>query len=70
VKEIEIAVQLESEMRKRGSEGTPFGTTVASSYRGELPHGRASGKVINNGELVSKGLNRFIQKDRKKAFMC
>ena len=52
VKEIEIAALLEFEMRKRGSEGTPFGTTVASGYRGALPHGRATDKVIQNGELI------------------
>ncbi|MBB6283611.1 M24 family metallopeptidase [Geobacillus subterraneus] len=50
--ELEIAAQLEYEMRKRGSEGTPFGTIVASGYRSALPHGRASNKVINSGELV------------------
>ncbi|MFY0543127.1 M24 family metallopeptidase [Brevibacillus sp. H7] len=52
VSELEVAAHLEYEMRKRGSEGTPFGTIVASGYRGALPHGRASSKVIENGELV------------------
>lgn len=52
VTELEIAAQLEFEMRKRGSEGTPFGTIVASGYRGALPHGRASTKMIQHGELV------------------
>ncbi|MEJ8547687.1 M24 family metallopeptidase [Brevibacillus borstelensis] len=50
--ELEIAAQLEYEMRKRGSEGTPFGTIVASGYRGALPHGRAASKKIEAGELV------------------
>src|SRR5688500_1611311 len=39
-------------MRKRGSEGTPFGTTMASDYRGALHHGRATYKIIQNGELI------------------
>lgn len=52
VTEAEIAAQLEYEMRKRGSEGTPFGTIVASGYRGASPHGRASGKKIESGELI------------------
>jgi Xaa-Pro aminopeptidase/Xaa-Pro dipeptidase len=52
VSELDVAAQLEYEMRKRGSEGTPFGTIVASGYRGALPHGRASSKVIESGELV------------------
>lgn len=50
--ELDVAAYLEYEMRKRGSEGTPFGTIVASGYRGALPHGRASDKVIESGELV------------------
>ena len=52
VTEVEIAAQLEFEMRKRGSEGTPFGTIVASGDRGASPHGRASEKKICSGELV------------------
>lgn len=52
VSEREIAAHLEFEMRKRGSQGTPFGTIVASGYRGALPHGRASDKIIEQGELV------------------
>jgi len=50
--ELDIAAQLEYEMRRRGSQGTPFGTIVASGYRGALPHGRASNKTIERGELV------------------
>lgn len=52
VTEMEVAAQLEYEMRRRGSEGTPFGTIVASGYRGALPHGRASTKKIEIGELI------------------
>ena len=52
VTEVEVAAQLEYEMRKRGSEGTPFGTVVASGYRGASPHGRAGSKKIESGELV------------------
>ncbi len=52
ISEMEIAAQLEYEMRRRGSEGTPFGTIVASGYRGALPHGRASTKKIETGELI------------------
>lgn len=50
--EVEIAALLEMEMRGEGSEGTPFGTIVASGWRGALPHGRASDKPIEAGELV------------------
>lgn len=50
--EKEVAGYLEYEMRKRGSEGFPFETIVASGYRGALPHGRASDKIIESGEIV------------------
>ncbi|MFD1385977.1 M24 family metallopeptidase [Oceanobacillus oncorhynchi subsp. oncorhynchi] len=50
--EVEIAAKLEYEMRVRGSEGTPFTTIVASGYRGALPHGRASEKKIEDGDLI------------------
>lgn len=50
--ENEIAARLEYEMKIRGSEGTPFSTIVASGSRGALPHGRASEKVIENGDLI------------------
>jgi len=50
--EIEIAAKLEYEMRIRKSEGTPFLTVVASGHRGSLPHGRASEKIIEDGDLV------------------
>lgn len=52
VSELAVAARLEFEMRTRGSEGTPFKTIVASGYRGALPHGRASNKVIEKGDLV------------------
>ncbi len=50
--EREVASHLEYEMRKRGAEGFPFETIVASGYRGALPHGRASEKIIESGEFV------------------
>jgi len=50
--EVKIAARLEYEMKIRGSEGTPFSTIVASGYRGALPHGRASEKVIEDGDLI------------------
>lgn len=50
--EVEVAAKLEYEMRRRGSEGTPFSTIVASGSRGALPHGRASEKRIEDGDLI------------------
>ncbi|MGL5514812.1 MAG: M24 family metallopeptidase, partial [Sporomusa sp.] len=53
VTELEIAFELEYRMRKLGAEKPAFDTIVASGVRGSLPHGRASNKVIEAGELVT-----------------
>lgn len=51
--EKEVAAELEYQMRKLGSERPAFQTIVASGVRGSLPHGIASDKVIQEGELVT-----------------
>lgn len=53
IKETEFALQLEFEMRRRGAEGRSFDFIVASGERGAMPHGRASDKLIQSGELVT-----------------
>jgi Xaa-Pro aminopeptidase len=53
VREDEFALQLEFEMRRRGAEGRAFDFIVASGVRGAMPHGRASDKQINSGELIT-----------------
>ena len=52
-KEIDVAAALEYEMRRRGADGKAFDFIVASGIRGAMPHGRASGKNISAGELVT-----------------
>jgi Xaa-Pro aminopeptidase len=37
-----------------------FGTIIASGWRGALPHGRASDKVMNAGELVTLDFGGFL----------
>lgn len=44
--ERELKVLLESKMLELGADGPSFDTIVASGYRGALPHGVASDKVI------------------------
>ena len=51
--EREAAAQLEFFMRKFGADAVAFDTIVASGPRGALPHGRASDKLIEAGELVT-----------------
>lgn len=51
--ELEIANELEFFMRKQGATSSSFDIIVASGERGALPHGVASDKVIETGELVT-----------------
>jgi len=52
VRERDVAVALEAELRRRGSEWHPFATIVASGPRSALPHARTSDRVIERDELV------------------
>lgn len=53
VREIEIANELEFFMRQQGATSSSFDIIVASGSRSALPHGVASEKEIQNGELVT-----------------
>ncbi len=53
VREIDVALELEFFMRKQGAASSAFDIIVASGVRGALPHGRASEKVIQAGEMVT-----------------
>lgn len=53
VKEIEIANELEFFMRRKGATSSSFDIIVASGERSALPHGVASEKEIQPGELVT-----------------
>lgn len=50
--EREIAAEVEYEMRKAGSEGTPFQTIVASGRNSLFPHSTSTDKRLRRGELV------------------
>lgn len=50
--EREIAFELEVKMRQEGASGLSFDTIVASGNRSAMPHGVASDKVIEKGDLV------------------
>jgi len=53
VRETDVALELEYFMRKQGATGSAFDMIVASGVRGALPHGRASEKIIEAGEMVT-----------------
>lgn len=52
ISENEVAAELEYNMRLLGSERAAFPTIVASGKRGALPHGVATDKKLNKGELI------------------
>lgn len=51
--EREIALELEMYMKKQGASGLSFETIAASGVRGAMPHGVASDKVVERGELLT-----------------
>lgn len=51
--ELEVSNELEFFMRKAGATSSSFDIIVASGYRSALPHGRASDKVIEKGDIVT-----------------
>ncbi|MEH7157121.1 M24 family metallopeptidase [Neobacillus drentensis] len=51
--ELEVSNELEFFMRKAGATSSSFDTIVASGYRSALPHGVASDKVIEVGDIVT-----------------
>lgn len=53
VREIEVALELERAMRLAGSDGPGFHIIVASGKRSAMPHGVASNKAIEAGDLVT-----------------
>jgi len=51
--ELEVSNELEMFMRQKGASGSSFDTIVASGVRGALPHGVASNKVIEQGDMIT-----------------
>lgn len=52
MKEIEVAAEIEYEMRRKGGWGTAFETIVSSGLRSAFPHGGCTSKEIRKGDLV------------------
>ncbi len=50
--EIEVAAEIEYEMRKHGSYGVAFETIVASGPRSAFPHGGCCDRKLRNGDVV------------------
>ena len=52
LREKDVAFLLEQTFRELGAGGPAFESIVASAERGALPHGRASDRVIERGDMV------------------
>lgn len=53
VAEIEIAAELEYQMRKNGADGIAFETIVVSGAKSGMPHGKPDGKKLEVGDFVT-----------------
>lgn len=53
VREVDVALELEYQMRKRGAEAAGFASIIASGQNGAKPHAGASEKPIESGDLVT-----------------
>jgi Xaa-Pro aminopeptidase len=60
VREIEIAAEVEYQMRKRGASGPAFETIVAFGERAALPHARPTAKRLKKNELVVLDLGAIL----------
>lgn len=52
-KESDVALDLETAMRRRGASGPAFDSIVASGPRSALPHGIASSRKLKTGDLIT-----------------
>lgn len=61
ISEIEMANELDFYMRKEGASGVSFDTIVASGVRSAMPHGVASSKIIETGDMVTLDFGCYFE---------
>lgn len=61
ITELDVSNELEMFMRKQGASGSAFDIIVASGYRSALPHGVASSKSIEPGDMVTMDFGALYQ---------
>lgn len=59
--EREVALELEFHMKKQGASGLSFDTIVASGKRSSLPHGTASDKILEKGDLITLDFGCIVE---------
>jgi Xaa-Pro aminopeptidase len=60
VRELEVAAEIEFQMRQLGASGPAFETIVASGVRSAYPHARATAKRLRKNELVVLDLGAIL----------
>lgn len=60
VRELDLAAEIDYQMKLHGASGPAFETIVASGARAALPHGRASRKRLERNELVIFDLGAIL----------
>ncbi|KUP34261.1 Xaa-Pro dipeptidase [Bacillus halotolerans] len=61
ISEIAVANELEFYMRSQGADSSSFDMIVASGLRSSLPHGVASDKLIESGDLVTLDFGAYYK---------
>ena len=61
IAELDVSAEISYWNKRLGAEGDAFEPIVASGVRGALPHGRASGKKIRNGEFVTLDFGTLVK---------
>ncbi|MFZ3590434.1 M24 family metallopeptidase [Bacillus sp. DJP31] len=59
--ELEVGFELEMFMRKAGAEGIKANHVIASGERSSLPHGQATGRVIQAGDFVKMDIGARVK---------
>lgn len=61
ISELDIAYELESHMRKNGATGAAFDMIIASGQRSALPHGVASSKIVEQGDMLTMDFGAYYR---------
>ena len=61
ISELEVALEMETFMRKGGASGPSFETIVASGERSALPHGVASDRIVGTDEFVKLDFGAYYK---------
>lgn len=56
-----LDIKLETYLRELGADKSSFDAIIASGHRSSLPHGRASSKTLENGELVTIDFGAYFK---------